>query len=309
MPAARILALARTRRCAMVGSGTRKARAISPVSRPPSSRRVRATWALTASEGWQQVKIRRSRSSRTATSSECPSSPAWMLCASAWRSSREASRRRRSIARLRAVVMIQPAGLGGTPMDGQRCTATAKASWTASSARSMSPKTRRSTATARPYCSRNICSISPRGAATSPSGLFEVILERPDLDRGGARNGGLCGPGEGSVEVGDLDDPEAPDMLLALGEGTVGGEHVAVLHFDDRCGGRRVQTSREHPHASRLQLGVNGLDIRVHLLEHLGRRHGASFDVVHGKHVLLHWTLLSWLVCFTWSGLVAQPNY
>ena len=42
--------------------------------------------------------------------------------------------------RLRAVVMIQPAGLGGTPSAGQRWTATANASWTASSARSMSPK-------------------------------------------------------------------------------------------------------------------------------------------------------------------------
>jgi hypothetical protein len=38
----------------------------------------------------------------------------------AWRSSRDASRRSRSIARLRAVVMIQPAGLGGTPRAGQR---------------------------------------------------------------------------------------------------------------------------------------------------------------------------------------------
>jgi hypothetical protein len=44
------------------------------------------------------------------------------------------------IARLRAVVMIQPAGLLGTPSAGQRWTATANASWTASSARSMSPK-------------------------------------------------------------------------------------------------------------------------------------------------------------------------
>ena len=44
------------------------------------------------------------------------------------------------MARRRAVVMIHPAGLGGSPVSGQRCTATAKASWTASSATSMSPK-------------------------------------------------------------------------------------------------------------------------------------------------------------------------
>ena len=41
---------------------------------------------------------------------------------------RAASRRSRSMARLRAVVMIHPAGLGGSPADGHRLTASAKAS-------------------------------------------------------------------------------------------------------------------------------------------------------------------------------------
>jgi hypothetical protein len=54
------------------------------------------------------------------------------------------------MARLRAVVTIQPAGLGGTPSVGQRCTAVRKASCTASSAASMSPRRRVRTATARP---------------------------------------------------------------------------------------------------------------------------------------------------------------
>ncbi len=44
------------------------------------------------------------------------------------------SRRTRSMARLRAVVMIQPAGLGGRPLTGHRCAAAANASCTASSA-------------------------------------------------------------------------------------------------------------------------------------------------------------------------------
>ena len=84
-----------------------------------------------------------------------------MSCrAAAWRSSREASRRRRSMARLRAVVMIQPAGAGGTPLSGQRCSAVTKASCTASSASAMSPSDRTSTATARPYSRRKTCSIS-----------------------------------------------------------------------------------------------------------------------------------------------------
>ena len=47
----------------MVAVGTRKARAISSVSRPPSVRSVSATWASSASAGWQQVKISRRRSS------------------------------------------------------------------------------------------------------------------------------------------------------------------------------------------------------------------------------------------------------
>ena len=55
MPAARIFAFARTSRFAIVGSGTRNARAISSVVRPPSVRRVSATWASSASAGWQHV--------------------------------------------------------------------------------------------------------------------------------------------------------------------------------------------------------------------------------------------------------------
>ena len=63
MPASRILRLARTRRCAIVGSAVRRARAISAVLRPASVRRVSATRAGNGSAGWQHVKISRSRSS------------------------------------------------------------------------------------------------------------------------------------------------------------------------------------------------------------------------------------------------------
>ena len=45
MPASRILRFARTSRCAIVAAGTRNARAISSVSRPPSVRSVSATCA------------------------------------------------------------------------------------------------------------------------------------------------------------------------------------------------------------------------------------------------------------------------
>ncbi len=52
----------------MVASGTRKARAISAVVMPASVRRVSATWASNDSAGWQQVNMRRSRSSGTSSS-------------------------------------------------------------------------------------------------------------------------------------------------------------------------------------------------------------------------------------------------
>ena len=53
----------------MVGSGTRNARAISSVVRPPSRRSVSATRASVDSTGWQAVNISRSRSSPTSSSS------------------------------------------------------------------------------------------------------------------------------------------------------------------------------------------------------------------------------------------------
>jgi hypothetical protein len=69
MPASLILRFARTRRFAIVSSGTRNARAISPPVSPASVRRVSATCASRPSAGWQQVKISSSRSSRMTVSS------------------------------------------------------------------------------------------------------------------------------------------------------------------------------------------------------------------------------------------------
>ena len=79
--------LARTMRCAIVGSGTRNARAISSVVRPPSRRSVSATRASVESTGWQRVKISRSRSSP--------------MSSSGWRRLGRASCRPRSRARVR----------------------------------------------------------------------------------------------------------------------------------------------------------------------------------------------------------------
>ena len=160
MPDTRILCFARTIRCATVGSGSSSARAISGTVRPPTSRSVSGTCASSASAGWQQAKTRPSRSSgiiassspgrsRTASSSSRASS--------ACLSRSDASRRSRSIARRLAVVRIHAAGVDGTPSRGQRSSATAYASCTASSARSTSPPSAPARiATARPNSARNV---------------------------------------------------------------------------------------------------------------------------------------------------------
>src|SRR5438132_12572510 len=76
------------------------------------------------------------------------------------------------MARLRAVVVIQPPGLGGRPSPGHLCRAAANASWTASSAASMSPKARMRDATDLPYSSRKIrlTTVPPTVNPAVPSG-------------------------------------------------------------------------------------------------------------------------------------------
>src|SRR5438445_299405 len=131
MRAALILRLARARRCAIAGSLTRNDLATSLVDAPPSRRRVSATCASVESAGWQQVKMRRSRSSCTGPSfpGEPGSSLSGESSAASLSSSRPRdSRRKRSMARLRAVVVIQAPGLGGSPAPVHLRKATANAS-------------------------------------------------------------------------------------------------------------------------------------------------------------------------------------
>ena len=176
MPASRIFRLARTIRWASVASGTRKARAISGVVRPPRVRSVRATRASSASAGWQQVKMSRRRSSarrlslprRTVDSVPAATRPRSISTSfSAWRR----ARRSRSSARLRAVVVIQAPGLAGMPSRGHVSRAATNASATASSAASKSPPRRRmSVARARPDSSRNVRSTRERTTSAGSAG-------------------------------------------------------------------------------------------------------------------------------------------
>ena len=125
-------------RCASVGAGVRNARAISSVVSPQTSRSVSATCASAASAGWQQVKIRRSRSSSTLSGSAHAAG-----VVDARRRALVADRRaRRSAARRRmaSIALNRPAdtsharGLAGTPSRGHCSSAARNASCSASSA-------------------------------------------------------------------------------------------------------------------------------------------------------------------------------
>ena len=154
MPASLILRLARTSRCAIVASGTRNARAISSVLRPPSVRSVSATCASSRERrmaaGEDQLEPLVGKDSSRPSRPPPPRAPrsSFVFAASV------RSRRMRSIARLRAVAISQAPGLSGAPSRGQRSAAIAKASCAASSARSKSPRKPIRAARTRPHSSR-----------------------------------------------------------------------------------------------------------------------------------------------------------
>src|SRR5215207_6786473 len=252
MRAALILCLARTRRRAIVASVTRKELATCLVDRPPSRRRVSAICAWVDSAGWQQVKMSRSRSSGTGPTSGLPGSslPGNSTATSLSSSRPRDSRRRRSMAWWRAVVVIQPPGLGGTPSRGHLPRATAKASCTASSATSMSPKARIRAASDRPDSSRKIRATSAPSILVAaspwptPSGLES--RERTDLDRHLDGTGDPRRPGERAIEVLGLNDVETAEVFLELHEGAVGGHHLAACHPHHGGSVGFVQAAGEH---------------------------------------------------------------
>src|SRR5207245_4583153 len=111
------------------------------------------------------------------------------------------------------VVTIHAPGLGGWPSDGHLATARVNASWTASSAASISPRKRIRVATQRPYSRRKTASTvtaresmvaarkrSLRVGRVSLDRVVEVPTEeRADLDRPLFRGCGELGPLQGRV--------------------------------------------------------------------------------------------------------------
>src|SRR4051812_30163894 len=258
-------------RCASVASGTRNARAISSVVRPPTSRRVSATRASRPSTGWQEMNTSRRTSSSTTSSSAAAQSGS-----SASVSSRPSSavlrcsvalRRKVSIARCFAVAMSQAPGRSGTPVAGHCSSAATSASCASSSASPTSPVTRVSAPSSRADSMRQTASTTrwtstvATDAERSPMrrsgpvlglrrgpepfflltdlrgvGLAEVVglEDLPNLDLG-TPEGGFLHPLENLLAGGHLQDPVARDQLLGLGERTVDDRRPPLRVEVDPC--------------------------------------------------------------------------
>src|SRR6266576_1546166 len=192
------------------------------------------------------------------------------------------------MARFRAVVVIQPPGLGGRPSPGHLCRATANASWTASSAASMSPKARMRDATDRPYSSRKIrlTTVSSTGTAARPFGRLSApnIHKGPNFDRPLDRLGDLGRPGKRGVEIIGLDDVEASEVFFRFRKGTVGREHLTVGNPHDGGGIGFVKADGEDQAVRRLHLGLEDADLLEGLF-HLVVSHrlaDLALDAVNG---------------------------
>ncbi|GCB46011.1 hypothetical protein SNL152K_3307 [Streptomyces sp. NL15-2K] len=127
----------------MVASGTRYARAISAVVRPPTARRVRAICAGGGRSGWQHRKrsesVSSSRGPWSARSGVTNASRGVSAATRSSRARRASSARRASVSRRDATLMSQPRGLSGSPAEGHCPAAASIASCTASSAASKWP--------------------------------------------------------------------------------------------------------------------------------------------------------------------------
>lgn len=129
---------------AIVASGTRWARAISAVVRPPTARRVSAIWAAGDSSGWQQrksrVRVSSAEGARLSPGGGAVNASRGVSAAAfSSRRRRAESWRSWSVSRLDAVLMSQPRGFSGSPRTGHCRYAASIASCTASSAVSKWP--------------------------------------------------------------------------------------------------------------------------------------------------------------------------
>ena len=126
-------------RCAIVGSGTRNARAISTVVRPATDRSVSAICCVRGSTGWQHMNSRMSMSSASSVSAAGAVAGSVQVATVSSRRCLACSLRSRSVSRREATVMSHAFGFPGTPVSGHVVAAAISASCTASSAVSKWP--------------------------------------------------------------------------------------------------------------------------------------------------------------------------
>src|SRR6185503_4209800 len=161
--------------------------------------------------------------------------------------------------------------------------ARAKASWTISSAASMSRTIRSTAATTRPYSSRN---VSATWAATPPSAVCPRELDptgrwysklhlpdRSDVDEAVGTQRDLLRPLQGLVLAGALDQIEAAEGFLRLGERTVGHLALAGLKTDAAGVGVGPEALAQNHLARRAQL-LGEAHVALHHGGHLGGGYG-----------------------------------
>src|SRR5215213_4458935 len=303
-PAAAIVFLPRVMRACTVGTDTRNARAISSLDRPPTTRRVSATRASRESTGWQLTNIS-ARTSSSILSGSISSSTAGSAASRAYLSWRAVRRRIASIARRRAVAISQPTGLAGEA-SGHDTSASATASWAASSASPKSPVNRVSAATIRADSIRQTASTPAasircgRCSRARPSPLRSLVDLRdlvapghpPDLDLGPGGRRDPLGPLDRLLFRGDVEQEVAPEQFLGLAVRPVRDhrdlaaevDHDALVRIVQPCG-RDVDAGLEQVRDELAGRGHHLVDVGHHGRVRL-------VGAPHDQHVLRHRVLL-----------------
>ena len=179
-----------------------------------------------------------------------------------------------------------------------RSLATRNASWTISSAMSISPKRRTKVATTRPDSSRKIRSRSVAaperaiGAGTFGTG-FGPLRPRARLGTDGPRRAPctadpLAAHASAASRSGAvmIQNPPSCSLVSANGPSVMIGS-PSVPH--DRCDLRRMEAAAEDPGAGGLELLVERVDLLERLLHHCGiGRHRGLGAVPYGQEVLRH---------------------
>src|SRR5581483_2701343 len=134
-----------------------------------------------------------------------------------------------------------------------------------------------------------ISSAAPCGSITAFG--TQRLLDRPHFDGTQSRRRPLRCHAQRLVEIGGLDQEEAAELLLGLGERAVGDGSAAVAHLDRRGGARALQR------LGRDQLMA--LPQRVDVLERLGAQ---RVPLVARQRVELGLLLVSEAQVFHWQA-------